>query len=101
MGVYSCWSDSLYNTQYQSQNGLLVMSIMVLRALTLSRVASKGRKGGLPENKLFLSQFTGNKLGRSRFTKKKTFLTRIYRGNLRFYRCFCCVMLGKSSRSTR
>ena len=55
-----------------------LLSIMVLRALTLSRVANKGRKGGLTENKLVRSQFTGNKIGLSGFTKMKTFLTRIY-----------------------
>ena len=52
---------------------------IVLPALTLSRVANKGRKWVLTENlKLVLLQFTGNKIGLSRFTKKKTFLTRIY-----------------------
>ena len=57
---------------------------MVLPALTLSRwpiKANKGRKGWLTENKLVLLQFTrftGNKIGLSRFTKKKTFLTQIY-----------------------
>ena len=41
-------------------------------------MANTGRKGGLTENKLLLSQFAGNKIGLSRFTKKKKFLTRIY-----------------------
>ena len=52
---------------------------MVLLVLTSSRVASKGRKGGLTENKLVLSQFREIK---SAFhvsqKKKKTFLTRVY-----------------------
>ena len=55
------------------------MSIMVLPAVTLSRVANKGRKWVFTENlKLVLLQFTVNKIGLSRFTKNKTFLTRIY-----------------------
>ena len=82
MGVYTCWGDFLYNTQHQTQNGYNVHNGLILRALTLSRVASKGRKGRLTENNLVLSQFTGNKIGLSRFTKKKktflTFLTQIY-----------------------
>ena len=58
VGVYCCLGrlpDSISSSKW------FIMSIMVLRALTLSRVARKGRKVGSTENKLVLSQFTGNK----------------------------------------